>query len=118
MDVTLRNATVYTRLIGQPLAILSTEPATSPGSVDVQGQAAGSSSTGSLNSWAIAGIVVGCIAAVALLVALAVFGFLRLRRRRQQAVADRKLGVTTSEAVHWYIANGNSSSTSRWGSLD
>jgi hypothetical protein len=111
MAVSFRNATVYTRLQGQPFAAISTEPATASGSTVVDGEAAGSSG-GGLSSGAIAGIVVGSLAAVALLAALAAFVFLRLRKRRQRE-ADSKVGVMPPKPVHRHRPDGSNGSTSR-----
>jgi hypothetical protein len=112
MALKFQNATLSARLKGQPLAAISTEPASAPGSVTVQGQEAGSSSGGGLSGGAIAGIVAGCIAGVLFLAALAVFGVRRLRRRRLQQVEDRKLGG--EKAAHAHRTSGSNGSTSRW----
>ena len=117
MGVTFRNATVYMRPEGQPLAAISTEPATAAGSVTVNGQAAGTSGGGGLSSGAIAGIVIGAIAGVLLLAALAAFGFLRLRKRRQQEAADsRKLdgGMVKPVQTQAHRTNGSNGSMNRW----
>ena len=114
MTLKLRNATVYTRLKGRPLAAISTEPVAAPGSITVQGQEAGSSSSSSLSGGAIAGIVAGSIAGVLVLAALAAFGMLRLRRGRQQKAADRKLGGGKPKAVHTHKTTGSDGSASRW----
>jgi hypothetical protein len=113
MLVTLQNATVYTRLKGRPLALISTEPATAAGSVTIQGQEAESSSSRGLSGGAIAGVVVGSVAAVVLLAALAAFGFLRLRKRRQQKAADTKLNGAIVQHVPLYMPTDSSGSTSR-----
>ena len=115
MTLKFRNATVYTRLKGQPLAAISIEPGAAPSSIIIQGQdATSSSSGGNLSKGAIAGIVAGCIAGVLLLAALAAFGFRRLRRRRQQKAADRKLGGGKTRAVPAHKMSGSHGSTSRW----
>jgi hypothetical protein len=114
MTLKFRNATVSTRLKGQPLAAISTEPVSAPGSITVQGQEAGSSSGGGLSGGAIAGIVAGCIAGILLLAALVVFGVRRLRRRRQQEVADGKLGGGKPKAVLAHKMSGSDGSASRW----
>ena len=114
MTLKFRNATVSTRLQGQPLAAISTEPVAAPGSITVQGQQAGSSGGGGLSGGAIAGIVAGCIAGVLLLAALAVFSVRRLRRRRQREVEDRKLGGGKPQPVHARRTSGSNGSTSRW----
>ena len=112
MAVKFRNATVYTRLQGQRFAAISTEPATASGSTVVDGQAAGGSG-GALSGGAIAGIVVGSIAAVVLLAALAAFGLMRLRKRRRQEAADRKLRGVRSKPVHRHRPGGSNDSISR-----
>ena len=117
MGVKFRNATVYTRLEGQPLAIISTEPASAAGSITVNGQAAGSSGSGGLSGGAIAGIVIGAVAGVLLLVALVAFCCLRLRRRRQQDPAEiGKLGGGMVKPVQTqaHRTNGSNGSIDRW----
>ena len=115
MTLKVRNATVYTRLKGRPLAAVSTEPVAAPGSITVQGQEAGSSSSSGLSGGAIAGLVAGSIAGVLVLAALAAFGMLQLRRGRQQKAADRKLGGGNLMAVHAHRTSGSNGSASRWG---
>ena len=119
MAVTFRNATVYMRLQGQPLATIRTEPATASGSVTVDSQAAGDSGSGGLSGGAIAGIVIGAIAGVLLLAALAAFGFLRLRKRRRQEAADSaKLGggMVKPVQIQTHRTNGSNGSIHRWDS--
>lgn len=114
MALKFRNATVSTRLEGQPLAAISTEPLSAPGSITVQGQEAARSSSGGLSGGAIAGIVAGAIAGLLLLAALAALGVRQLRRRRQQEIADRKLGGGKPQAVHARRTSGSAGSASRW----
>lgn len=118
MAVTFRNATVYMRLQGQPLATISSEPATAAGSITVNGQAAGGTGGGGLSSGAIAGVVIGAIAGVLLLAALAAFGFLRLRRRRQQEADSTKLGggMVKPVQIQTHRTNGSNGSIHRWDS--
>lgn len=114
MSVTFQNATVYTRLKGQPLAAISTEPASAAGSTAVQAQAPGSGG-GGLSGGAIAGIVIGAIAGLILLAALAAFGFMRLRKRRQQElpVADYKVPAADYKGPA-HDPHGSSATASRW----
>lgn len=113
MALTFKNSTDFTRLKGQPLASITTEPAAAAGSAVVNGQDAGSSSSsGGLSSGASAGIAVGIIAVVALLAALAAFGFLRLRKQRQQEAADRKLKSFAPAPLRRHKLDGSTGSTS------
>ena len=99
MTLRLRNATVYTRLKGQPLAIISTEPGAASSSIIVQGQDEASRNSSGLGGGAIAGLVAGVIAGILELAALVAFGFQWPHRKRVPATtapAGRHHGYTKS----------------------
>lgn len=97
MTVKFRNATVYTRLAGQPLAVVTSEPISVTASTAGSSQSSGGGS-GGLSGGAIAGIVIGALAGVLLLAAVAAFLLWRLRRRRQE-VAVMENGKANGKAA-------------------
>lgn len=114
MTVKFRNATVYTRLAGQPLAVISTEPASASGTTLAPQPPGGGGGGGSLSGGAIAGIVIGAVAGLVLLAALAAFLLLRLRRRQRQehkvVLADDKYAM----GKDIYGSSGTTGTFSRW----
>lgn len=115
MTIKFRNATVYTRLAGEPLAVITTDPASASGSIISASQSSGGGG-GGLSGGAIAGIVLGAVAGLVLLAALAAFVLLRLRRgrrRRQEhkvVHADDKYDVGKDA----YGSDGTTGTFSRW----